>query len=901
MSSKRDNRSNETIAKKLVLGVPERPWSILTASGYNQEHHENQRRMNMIRPHQIEAIKDVISGFQTFSRGQLVMPCATGKTWTCMWVKEKLKAKRTLVLVPSLNLLSQILNDWNSAARDQFDALCVCSDETVTTGDAAVTRVADLSLPFPVSNKASVIADFLRKNNDQVIFSTYQSSPKIAQAQKKAGVPYFDLVIADEAHRCAGKVDSAFATVLNGKLIKSHRRLFATATPRVYTRSVKRTAEVHGVEVVDMSDEKIFGPRFHTLTFSKAIKDELLTDYRVVIVGVDKNRIRQIKNWIEREQLIETDAGLLTDAKTLAVSIAVLKAIKDWNLHRIISFHGRVRRARDFSEDIQKVAQWLPDADKIQGKLRADYVSGKMSTELRNLKLKRLKNIGAQIGLLSNARCLSEGIDVPALDGVVFVDPKGSEIDIIQSVGRAIRLKVGIIILPVFIEQTDDAEEALESSEFRPIWDVLEALKSHDDRLCLLDQLRIDQGAKRKRIEASDLTHVQFDLPTSVDENFAQLFRTHLVEKTTESWMFWYGLLQAFVNENGDCRVPARYETSDGYRLGQWVNNQRVRKDKIDPDRQQHLEALSGWSWDVPSDRWDEGFFYLKEFTEREGHSRVPRLYKTDDGYRLGSWVITQRQGKDKTKLDRQQRLEALPGWSWNTLNDRWDEGFSYLKEFIEREGHSQVSARYKTKDGYRLGQWVGIQRANKDAMDLVRRQRLEALPGWCWSWDVNSEKWEQGFSHLKELTDRDGHCRVLQPYKTKDGYRLGSWVRNQRATKDKMDLDRRQRLEALQGWSWDVRSEKWEEGFSYLKQFSEREAHCRVLQGYKTDDGYRLGQWVAVQRRNIDMMEPERRQRLEATTGLVLGHSLRSMGGKLLSSEAVLGARGTLRSVSTL
>jgi predicted helicase len=368
--------------------------------------------------------------------------------------------------------------------------------------------------------------------------------------RQKTNVPHFDLAIADEGHRCAGKVNSVFGTILDAERIKSHKRLFATATPRIYTRSVKKTAEVHGVEVVDMSDEKIFGPRFHILPFSKAIKDKLLTDYRVVIVGVGNDRIRQIKDWIEREHLVETDTGLLTDAKTLAVSIGVLKAIKDYNLHRIISFHGCVKRAQESSEDIKKVAKWLRDEDKPQGKLWADYVSGSMPTELRGQKLKRLKNIGAEIGLLSNARCLSEGVDVSALDAIVFVDPKGSEIDIIQSVGRAIRLSqnktMGIIILPVFIDETGNAEEALESSEFQPIWDVLEALKSHDDRLCLLDQLRMDQGAKRKRVGANDLRNVvHFDMPTSVDENFAELFRTHLVEKTTESWMFWYGLLQA--------------------------------------------------------------------------------------------------------------------------------------------------------------------------------------------------------------------------------------------------------------------------------------------------------------------------------------------------------------------
>jgi Helicase associated domain len=186
---------------------------------------------------------------------------------------------------------------------------------------------------------------------------------------------------------------------------------------------------------------------------------------------------------------------------------------------------------------------------------------------------------------------------------------------------------------------TEPGAGQLEASEFKPIWDVLEALKSHDERLSdELDQLRIELGAKRKRsLGVTDLTKIVFDLPTSVNENFAQSLRAHLVAQTTESWMFWYGLLQAFVNEHGHCRVPKGFKTDDGYRLGFWVNNQRRVKDIIDPDHRQRLEALPGWSWDARTDRWEEGFSYLETFSEREGHCRVLQRFKTEDGYRLGS------------------------------------------------------------------------------------------------------------------------------------------------------------------------------------------------------------------------------------------------------------------------
>jgi Helicase associated domain len=162
-------------------------------------------------------------------------------------------------------------------------------------------------------------------------------------------------------------------------------------------------------------------------------------------------------------------------------------------------------------------------------------------------------------------------------------------------------------------------------------------------------------------------------------------------------------------------------------------DSKKQNKEKMEPDRRQRLEALLGWSWDFLSDLWEEGFSHLKQFSERERHCRVFATYKTDDGYPLGSWGSRQRKVKDTMDVDRRQRLEALPGWSWDVFLDLWEEGFTRLKQFSGREGHCRVPTFYKTDDGYRLGQWAGVQRRDKGTMDPVRRQRLEALPGWVW------------------------------------------------------------------------------------------------------------------------------------------------------------------------
>jgi hypothetical protein len=330
----------------------------------------------------------------------------------------------------------------------------------------------------------------------------------------------------------------------------------------------------------------------------------------------------------------------------------------------------------------------------------------------------------------------------------------------------------------------------------------------------------------------------------------------------SDRWEKGFSYLREFAEREGHCRVPRGFKTEDGYRLGEWVKAQRI-KDTMDPDRRQRLEALPDWSWDVLSGQWEEGYSHLKQFAEREGHCRVPSGYKTDDGYRLGGWVSDRRQAKDTMETDRRQRLEALPGWSWDVLSGQWEEGYSHLKRFAQREGHCRVPGDYKTDDGYGLGQWVSVQRRAKEP---DRRQRLEEMPGW--SWDVFSERWEKGLSYLRKFAEREGHCRVASGYETDDDYRLGVWVANQRQAKNTMEPDRRQRLEALPGWSWAVHSDRWERGVSRLKQFAEREGHCRVPQQYKTDDGHALGYWVSTQRMTKDTLDLDRRQRLEALPG---------------------------------
>jgi predicted helicase len=274
--------------------------------------------------YQGEARDDVVEGFHHSDRGQLIMACGTGKTLTAVFINERLRAECTLVLVPSLSLLAQTLREWTANATVPFQFLPVCSDATVSDHDAAVENTSDLG--FPVTTDPVEIAEFLRQPSRRVVISTYQSSPEVAKAFTLGGVPEFDLAIADEAHRCAGPVSSDFATILDSQAIPARRRLFMTATPRRFTGRVVREAAQVDFEVASMDNEAVFGPVFHRLGFANAIDRGLLTDYQVVVVGVDDAIYR---DWAQNGRFVTRDGVEVTDARALASEIGLAKAMRD--------------------------------------------------------------------------------------------------------------------------------------------------------------------------------------------------------------------------------------------------------------------------------------------------------------------------------------------------------------------------------------------------------------------------------------------------------------------------------------------------------------------------------------------------------------------------------------------
>jgi superfamily II DNA or RNA helicase len=821
------------------------------------------------RPYQRDAIRDVVKEFESADRGQLIMACGTGKTLTALFIAERLESKRTLALLPSLSLLKQTLNVWRANSTIEFASLPVCSDDTVArTDDVAVAHASDLGVP--VTTDADQIAAFLRqRSGPQVVFATYQSSPQIAKAFTLGLVPGFDLVIADEAHRCGGPVSSDFATVLDPAEINAKRRLFMTATPRYFTGRVVKAAQDADYEVASMDDETKFGTVFHSLTFGEAIKRNLLTDYQIAIIGVDDATYRE---WAEKGALVTRDGKEIVNAATLAGQIGLAKAMRKYDLHRVITFHSRVKSAKEFAASMPGVIDWMPARQRPKKGLWARHASGEMPAGDRYVLLQHLGRMNdSDYGLLANARCLAEGIDVPTLDGVAFIDPRRSEVDIVQAVGRAIRKSedktVGTIVIPVFIDTDADPEAVLDDSAFKPVWDVIKALRAHDDELGeQLDALRRAMGKTGHRPRLPE--KISADIPATVAADFARAFDVRLVEQTTASWEERFGCLEAFVRENGHSQVPYDY-ISGGVSLGRWAEFQRhlAAKGTLSAERRQRLERLHGWSWNLRDSKWERAFDLLLQYVDHNGNARVPKKIVID-GYPLGAWVDDQRVRYAKGVLDndRKERLGVLPGWSWEPTTDRWEEGFRHLQEFVKRYGHARVKGD-EMIDEYPLGRWCSKQRTRnaKGLLEERRWSRLGALPGW--SWDVHADRWEEGYSHLLLFVDQQGHSRVPQSEEL-DGYPVGIWVAKQRSehTKGVLGSDRAERLKSLPKWSWNPSADKWDEAYQSLVEYVDRHGDALVPQSFVTD-GIRLGSWVNTQRNNYTAgkLHPERRERLEA------------------------------------
>ena len=464
-------------------------------------------------PHQELAISKVVAGFETADRGKLIMACGTGKTFTSLKLVEQMvpRGGTVLFLVPSISLLSQTLKEWTIESSVPLRSFAVCSDVSVgkrkSDEDIPVT---DLAYPA-TTNTTKLVAKFSEIPADfdgiTVVFSTYQSIDVVAKAQAE-GVPEFDLIVCDEAHRTtgvtlAGDEESAFVRVHNQDYIKAKKRLYMTATPRIYADASRSKAEEVGAVLTDMNNPEFYGEEFHRLGFGEAVSMGRLTDYKVLVLAVDES---YISSRFQRLLADENNELTLDDAAKIVGCWNGLSkrsltpeefALDPEPMRRAVAFARNISESKKIASLFERVVEAEIEAiDRESDESASDllevevhHVDGTFNVLDRNKELDWLKqDPGAgRAHILTNAKVLSEGVDVPALDAVMFLNPRDSVVDVVQSVGRVMRKlegkKYGYVILPIGVPADMDPATALnDNKKYKVVWQVLQALRAHDER-----------------------------------------------------------------------------------------------------------------------------------------------------------------------------------------------------------------------------------------------------------------------------------------------------------------------------------------------------------------------------------------------------------------------------------
>mgnify|MGYP001239004829 CR=1 FL=1 len=470
-------------------------------------------------PHVLEVRDKVFEYFKENERGRLIMACGTGKTMTSLKIAEKQTDNKgtILFLVPSIALIGQTLKEWSSQADEPINPICICSDPEITRNrtkdDQDLTSTIDLA--WPASTDSNYILKqfqhYKNANNGMtVVFSTYQSIEVIAKAQKvliKNGFPEFDLIICDEAHRTTGYTepgmdDSAFVKVHDSEFIKAKKRLYMTATPRLYDVEAQSKAAKNDVPLWSMDEEKHFGKEIHRIGFGEAVERGLLTDYKVIILTLnDKDVPTAVQKMITNgEAEIKTDdlTKLIGTVNALSKQFLGNESIKvegdESPMKRAVAFCGSIANSTNIAASYnlasENYLESLPEEKKKNMvTVQAMHMDGTMAAPQRDQMLSWLKEEtpGNECRIITNVRVLSEGVDVPSLDSVLFLSARNSQVDVVQSVGRVMRKsegkKYGYIIIPVVVPADVEPEHALDDNErYKVVWTVLNALRAHDDR-----------------------------------------------------------------------------------------------------------------------------------------------------------------------------------------------------------------------------------------------------------------------------------------------------------------------------------------------------------------------------------------------------------------------------------
>ncbi|MFJ9611536.1 Helicase associated domain protein [Kitasatospora sp. NPDC101176] len=675
------------------------------------------------------AVREVKDG----GRATAVAATGSGKTLIAAGCARRLAARgRVLVLVPTIELLEQTAEAWSLRGGRRGLAVAACSREEALESAEAGGRVH-----AQVTTQAPRIADLVaaeKLGEPVTVYATYASLERIVQAHRDFGLPAWDLVVIDEAHRTAGSEGKAWAAVHDDAQVPAKRRLYFTATPRIADdrRAKDGLADVTDADgqalpaLCSMDSEEIYGKTVFTWTLGQGIEHGYLADYRVLVPVVTDEDLRELLNLPAVADLRSQRTN--EDLLRLALQIAVLRAVADLGLRRVITFHSRVSAAREFANTLLEASELLEDAERPE-RIWAKAVAGTDRLRDRRAAFTEFKahtgEDGEECGILANARLLTEGIDVAAVDAVCFADPKSSIIDIVQAVGRALRQsyrqgKVSWVIIPVYLPtpevgddtaaadpaEVHDAGEAvkaeadaeIEASSFRTIWRVLRALAAHDARLVgRITELRASrsQGTAHttaaKPAEAGEGERQPAPVESPIEwlkinarhhaARILQTVKLRAFNPRAVEWQRMHAVAAVFHLQHGHLDPTDKTEYAE---LISWLTRQRHLNGQglLDAARVSELDAL-GMIWSKNANAWERGHAYAAAFHHQHGHLAIPATAKLDD-YAVGAWMRRQRKAAGLT-TDQVAKLDALDEL-WR-LEPDWNRSYRRLLAYLASGG----------------------------------------------------------------------------------------------------------------------------------------------------------------------------------------------------------------------
>lgn len=815
------------------------------------------------KQHQEIAISKAIEHFKTNDRGQLIMACGSGKTLTAVWIAEQLQSKKILVMVPSLALMRQTVSVWadNFKAR-ALNYMCICSDTSVAEDAKSDRPVGHLwEMDIPVTTNSEEARQFLTENSEKplIVFSTYQSSDVLSKTVSELPGFSFDLAICDEAHRTAGTTQSLFNLVLDDKRIPSRKRLFMTATPRILDKHIMKKGEEEDVELFSMADETKYGKEFHRLSFGEAIKLKLLCDYKVIVAVVSDEEVRRIISSRNNVQ-IQSEKTFEREAESLAKQIAFIKAVTQYAIKHTISFHSRVSYAQSFSDSksdngIGAVNIIMKNYATDTPLIDAFHVNGTVPSGQRSSIISEFAN--SSYSVISNARCLTEGVDIPSVDGVMFYDPKYRLTDIVQATGRALRLfegkQSGYLIIPVFLRESESADDILESSDFSQVWSVIKAMQSQDERLDeVIKMLRVMDGqiaggdeklsGERKSLEEklNEWLTVQ-GLPNKIShEQFIKKIDIKLLNELGSSWDYQFGLLKAF-----RVKHPDRWPSAKKEKLGQWIVTQRTlyNKNKLTQNRIDLLNKIK-FQWDPLDEYWTTQYSALTHF-RKQNPDRWPNQKEKSQNNKLYNWCIAQRMLFSQNKLSK-NRVTLLDkiGFQWNQDEEAWVQNYKNLIEFRKLHPASWPEILDSSPDKNKLSIWCNNQRVSFKK-DKLSQDRIDLLNKIRFRFGV-IDFWTPMYEQLIKFRELNPDRWPARDEEFQKGSKLGLWCSNQRVSFKKGKLSQNQiALLNKIGFRWE-QEDAWLLQYENLLQFRKQNPDRWPIATEEFPEKNKLGMWCS-------------------------------------------------------